>query len=170
LKNCLRKWFFKEPWFKRFFVEPTMVLWHHSEEPSPVPDGTFMFLCVPCYSHLYSLPVSSALVALIVLPLKGTDITQDQVGLCCHGDHLPAVVPLSPRLVRRCAALSVAQGNMDLPVFRQHLATTRGTEETTSQYVAIEKQTLENSSVYKRTYLIQNLVKICKNTRSHKRV
>jgi len=25
LKNSLRKWFFKEPWFERFFVEPEMV-------------------------------------------------------------------------------------------------------------------------------------------------
>jgi len=25
LKNYLRKWFFKEPWFERFFVEPEMV-------------------------------------------------------------------------------------------------------------------------------------------------
>jgi len=51
LKNSLRKWFFKEPWFERFFVEPEMVLLcHHSEEPFSVPDGTSMFLC----SHLYS--------------------------------------------------------------------------------------------------------------------
>jgi len=25
LKNSFRKWFFKEPWFERFFVEPEMV-------------------------------------------------------------------------------------------------------------------------------------------------
>jgi len=25
LKNSLRKWFFKEPWFERFFVESEMV-------------------------------------------------------------------------------------------------------------------------------------------------
>jgi len=25
LKNYLRKWFFKEPWFERFFAEPEMV-------------------------------------------------------------------------------------------------------------------------------------------------
>jgi len=25
LKNYLRKWFFQEPWFERFFVEPKMV-------------------------------------------------------------------------------------------------------------------------------------------------
>jgi len=47
LKNSLRKWFSKEPWFERFFVEPDMfLLGHHSEEPFSVPDGTFMFLCV----------------------------------------------------------------------------------------------------------------------------
>jgi len=40
LKNSLRKWFFKEPWFERFFVEPEMVLlWHHSKEPYLVPDA-----------------------------------------------------------------------------------------------------------------------------------
>jgi len=44
LKNYLRKWFSKEPWFERFFVEPEMVLlWHHSEEPFLVPGGTFIF-------------------------------------------------------------------------------------------------------------------------------
>jgi len=47
LKNSLRKWFFKEPCFERFFDEPEMDLpWHHSEEPFSVPDGTSMFLCV----------------------------------------------------------------------------------------------------------------------------
>jgi len=46
LKNSLRKSFFREPWFERFFVEPEMVLlWRHSKEPFSVPDGTFMFLC-----------------------------------------------------------------------------------------------------------------------------
>jgi len=46
LKNYFRTWFFKEPWFERFFVEPKMVLLrHHSEEPFSVPDDTFMFLC-----------------------------------------------------------------------------------------------------------------------------
>jgi len=45
LKDYLRKWFFREPWFERFFVEPEMVLlWHHSEEPFPVPDGSYMVL------------------------------------------------------------------------------------------------------------------------------
>jgi len=47
LKNSLRKWFFREPWFERFFVDPEMVLlWHRSEEPFSVPDGTSMVLCV----------------------------------------------------------------------------------------------------------------------------
>jgi len=35
LKNYLRKWLFKEPWFERFCVEPEVVLLtHHSEDPS----------------------------------------------------------------------------------------------------------------------------------------
>jgi len=46
LKNYLRKWFFKEPWFERFLVEPEMVLlWHHSKELFSVPDGTLTFPC-----------------------------------------------------------------------------------------------------------------------------
>jgi len=46
-EELLRKWFFREPWFERFFVEPEMVLlWHHSEETFLVPDGTSMSLCV----------------------------------------------------------------------------------------------------------------------------
>jgi len=47
LRNSLRKWFFTESWFKRFFEEPDLVLlWHHSEEPFPVPDVVFIVLCV----------------------------------------------------------------------------------------------------------------------------
>jgi len=43
LKNALRKWFFEEPLFERFLVEPEMVLlWH----PFTVPCGTFIVLCV----------------------------------------------------------------------------------------------------------------------------
>jgi len=49
LKKSLRKWFFKEPWFERFFVEPEMVLpWPHSEEPFSVPDAPPWF-CVLLY-------------------------------------------------------------------------------------------------------------------------
>jgi len=38
LKNSLRKWFFKEPWFERFFVEPYMApyikkCWRFFETP-----------------------------------------------------------------------------------------------------------------------------------------
>jgi len=33
LKNSLRKWFFKEPWFKRFFVETETV-------PEPLFEGS----------------------------------------------------------------------------------------------------------------------------------
>jgi len=47
LKNHLIKWFFKEPWFERFLVEPGMVLLcHHSEEPFSLPDGTLIVLRV----------------------------------------------------------------------------------------------------------------------------
>jgi len=54
LKNSIRKWFLKEPWFRRFFVEPEMVLpWHPSEEPCPVPDGSFMVLVVDSFEGFY---------------------------------------------------------------------------------------------------------------------
>ena len=76
------------------------------------------------HTHLCSLPVSSALVALEFLTFEGMNVSEDQVGLCCHGNHLPAVVPLSLRVVHRCPALSVAQGYMNLPVFSQHLNAT----------------------------------------------
>jgi len=57
LKNSLRKWFYKEPWFERFIEEPDMVLlWHHSEEPFPVPKGTSMFPCVVSSSRLRLVP------------------------------------------------------------------------------------------------------------------
>jgi len=48
LKNYLRKWFFKEPWFERFFMEPEMVLlWRHSEELVSLPNGPFIFsVCI----------------------------------------------------------------------------------------------------------------------------
>jgi len=33
------------PWFERFFEEPeTVLLWHPSEEPFSVPDGSFAVL------------------------------------------------------------------------------------------------------------------------------
>jgi len=45
-KNSLKKWFFEEPWFERFSVEPDMVLlWPRPEEPFPVPDAPPWF-CV----------------------------------------------------------------------------------------------------------------------------
>jgi len=48
LRNSLRTWFFTEPCFERFSVEPEIVLlWHHSEEPFSVPDITSMLLCEP---------------------------------------------------------------------------------------------------------------------------
>lgn len=79
------------------------------------------------HTHLYSLPVSSALVSLEFFTFKRMNISEDQVGLCCHGNHLPAVVPLSLRVVHRCPTLSVAQGYMNLPVFSQHLNATGDT-------------------------------------------
>jgi len=34
LKNSVRKWFFKEPWFEKFFVESEMVPWRTFVEGS----------------------------------------------------------------------------------------------------------------------------------------
>jgi len=39
-------------------MEPkTVLLWHHSEEPFSVPDGTSMFLCVLLWPRLFFLHV-----------------------------------------------------------------------------------------------------------------
>lgn len=74
-------------------------------------------------THLHSLPVSGALVALVFPSLKRLDVTEDEVRLRCHGDQLPAVVTLSLWLVRRCPPLSVAQGDVDLSSLGQQLNT-----------------------------------------------
>lgn len=80
-------------------------------------------------THLYFLPVSGALIAVVLVTFERLDINEDQVGLRCHGSHLPAVVPLSPGLVCWCAPLAVAQGDMDLPIVSQHVNTTASKDE-----------------------------------------
>lgn len=72
-------------------------------------------------THLDSLPVSRAPVALMVITFKRTHSAEGQMRLGRHGDHLPAVVPLTPGLVRRCPTLSVTEGDVNLSVFSQHL-------------------------------------------------
>lgn len=110
--------------------EQTIRVSAHNHAPKHTArDAKGFYIFIPCHTHLHTLPVSSALIALVFLLFKRTDILEDEVCLCCHGSHLPAVVPLSLRLVGWRPTLSIAQGNMDLPVFRQQLHTTGGIEE-----------------------------------------
>jgi len=92
LNEYLRKWFFKEPCFERFFEEPEMVLLcHHSEEPFLVPDDTFIFLCL-VHTHTHRL------VVIIILGEYNSESSQPR------GQNLR---------VRRCPrslSLSTAQG------------------------------------------------------------